>query len=134
MTVCIAATARLPEDDSQCIVLCTDRRTSSALGSSETALKQRWLDKHWRILTAGTETDINSLFRAFYHGFHEEKIDAASVDAAIKNVLFARKRDMVDLYVRSRFGLSYDEFYNTGKEKLPPDMFMMQCVRSGQLT
>ena len=58
MTVCIAAICDENTDDKK-IVVCTDRKISSALGSSETILKSRALGfEDWRCLTAGSEPDI----------------------------------------------------------------------------
>ena len=121
MTVCIAAQCRGP--DGRVIVLCTDRKTSSALGSAETALKLRYLDKHWRMLTAGSERSISALYKLYYHRFFEGDVTPDGLDTAIKSPLFERKRGIVDEYLKTRFAMPYDDFVKFGKEKLPADMF-----------
>ena len=61
MTVCIAAACR--DGSGPKIVLCTDKKSSSSLGSAETARKAVKLAMNWWCLTAGTEADILASFQ-----------------------------------------------------------------------
>ena len=124
MTVCIAAICK--DDDESKIVLCTDRRAGGALGSSETALKERALSSKfgWRCLTAGTEPDIRALLRIYQSKFnYKENITFNNIDSTIKSGLFQRKKDLSNEYIQNRFAISYDEFLQFGKDKLSPDLY-----------
>ena len=120
VTVCIAAPCL--EGKGSRIVVCADRKASSALGSAESTLKMRALPSGWHALVSGNESDIEALIRHFRNqfgtlpGFEE-------IDACIKQALFARKRELAEEYVQSRFAITYAEFYATGKERLPADVF-----------
>jgi len=122
MTVCIAA--KCIDGAENRIVLCTDRRSGSALGSAETALKDRTLPHGWRCLTAGTEADIVALIRLYREAFVDPgNLAAVKIDATIKGPLFRRKKELAEEYIRNRFAISHAEFISLGKEKFPADIF-----------
>jgi len=122
MTVCIAAIC--DDNDEEKIVLCSDRRVGSALGSSDTMMKERSLRHGWKCLTSGTENDINALFRLYDVKFRDEKnLTYAKIDETIKSALFERKVQLAEEYIRARFAISYEEFIKAGKNQLPADLF-----------
>jgi len=65
MTLCLAAACQ--EDGDDRIVLCSDWKSGSSLGSSQTSDKLRWLKKkpNWIALTAGKEKAIESVVRRY---------------------------------------------------------------------
>lgn len=122
MTVCIAAACR--EGNEKRIVLCTDARVSSALGSAETGRKCKWLRRGWGCLTAGTEGEIAALVRLYEASFKDDaNISASAIDASIKGPLSQRKKALAEEYIRHRFAMSHDEFLQFGKERLPAEVF-----------
>lgn len=122
MTVCTAASCDDKGEDK--VVICTDKRSGSALGSSETAFKNLELKHGWRCLTSGSEADINSLVRLYEVHFSDSKnLTHAKIESIIKYPLHERKRHIADDYIQNRFAMSYAEFINSGKEKLPSDLF-----------
>jgi hypothetical protein len=122
VTVCIAATC--DNDGETKIVICTDKKASNVLGSSETHLKIRDLRHGWRCLTSGTESDINALAYLYdLQFFDKEKLKYNKIDETIKQPLYERKRILADEYVRNRFAMSHEDFLKTGKERLPSDIF-----------
>jgi len=124
MTVCIAAVCEENTDDRK-IVLCTDRKISSALGSAETTLKSRSLGvESWRVLTSGADRDIQSTLRLLKQRFSEsESIDETNVLSIVRAALNQRKKDKADELVNGRLAISYSEFLERGKKKLPKDIF-----------
>jgi hypothetical protein len=91
MTVCIAAAC--DEDESNCIVLCSDWRVSGALGSAETMLKQKWLPKNWWLLVSGIESDINALTLALRAAFEDaDTVDDRNAPSIVRDTLNARKK------------------------------------------
>jgi hypothetical protein len=65
MTLCLAAACQQDRNDR--IVLCSDWKSGSSLGSSQTSDKLRWLKKkpNWIALTAGKEKAVESIIRRY---------------------------------------------------------------------
>ncbi len=123
MTVCIAAACK-DKDDVDLIVLCTDRRIGSALGSSDTGTKERDLHHGWKCLTSGNVDDIEALVKCFVVRFHnKDALTYAKLDETIRGALFDRKKQIADAYTRTNFVMSHDDFLKVGKERLPEDIF-----------
>jgi 20S proteasome alpha/beta subunit len=96
VTVCIAAACR-DEDDEEKIVLCTDKKLSSLMGSAETGYKILYLAAHWRLLTAGDEPDILSLYRLYRERFKDgQNYIATKIDESVKFPIQQRKRQLSD--------------------------------------
>jgi 20S proteasome alpha/beta subunit len=125
MTVCIAAACRDGGFKGEPkIVLCADRKSSTMLGSAETADKVQYLCHGCRCLTAGTESDIIALVRLYKKIFDDEgNRSATNIDSSIKEPLFRRRHDLATEYIRNRFLMSVDEFMKHGKERLPTELF-----------
>jgi 20S proteasome alpha/beta subunit len=125
VTVCLAAACLWEDDiDKQAIVLCTDLKMSGPLGSAETALKQRTLGKAWYALTSGSEPEIEALISTLADRFKEaEIIDESNISKIISDSLLSRKRQKSTELVMGKFAMSYDDFVQIGKDKLPPDIF-----------
>jgi hypothetical protein len=124
MTICIAAVCDENTDDRK-IILCTDRKISSALGSAETSLKSRTLGlESWRCLTSGSDIDILCTLRLLQNIFRDENnIDETNVLALVRAALNNRKRDKAEELIQGKFGISYMEFLEHGKNRLPDDIF-----------
>jgi hypothetical protein len=123
MTVCIAAACK--EGSDYALISCTDWQLSSALGSTETGLKQRTLNKGWRLLTSGNMADILAFLNIVRGRFNAAvEFDATSVIATIRAAANDRKRQKADELTIGRYGLSYDDFLKFGKEKLPIELFL----------
>jgi len=122
MTICIAAACR--DGEGKKIVLCTDNRLSSALGSTDQGKKDKLLPHRWRCLWSGDEPEFLPLLRLYEEQFkYAQDLQATTIDASMQTPLVKRKRQLTDEYVQGRFSLSYDEFLKSGKERLPPDIF-----------
>ena len=125
MTVCIAAICHEDNDqDRPAIVLCTDARVGGSLGSSEWAFKQVHIGGTWHALTAGDAPDIVTLIKLFQIKFAEPNaLLAENIDRSIKDVLFERKKQLAEEFIRDRFAITFDEFSQYGKVRLPEDLF-----------
>ena len=122
MTVCIAAACR--DGNEKKIVVCTDKKLSSALGSAETSFKAPPLPNGWHCLTAGDEPDIHALWKLYQIRFMEpENLTAITIDASMKAPLHQRKAQLAEEYIQRRFAISYEEFMKEGKTRLPPELF-----------
>ena len=132
MTICIAAACK--DGTEPKIVVCTDSKTSSVLGSAEIAHKCVWLTEGWACLTAGIESDILALVRLYNILFKDENNrKAENIDSTIKNALYQRRQDLSDEYIKHRFSISHDEFIIFGKEKLPPEVFFDATQKVSQI-
>lgn len=137
MTVCIAAACwNNREERAPRIVLCSDTKLSSSLGSTEGSLKQAYLGSTWNALTAGNEADIMALLRMYRAKFLEkDSLSAENIDATIKSVLYERKGQLAEEYVQSRFGRSYEYFLKNGKNEFASEHYfeVMQHVARADL-
>jgi 20S proteasome alpha/beta subunit len=123
MTVCIAAICEENTADPK-IVLCTDRKISSALGSSEQTLKIRVVGQEWRCLFAGDEPDFLGCIPYFRRQFRSVKdIDETNACDLVRKALQGRRLEKIEELIQSRFSISYSELRDTGKIKLPDDTF-----------
>lgn len=132
MTICIAAECDSDDGKEPLIVLCTDRLLSSDLGVSESALKERWMPHGFYCLTAGNDdTDLTAttkhILRQLAHLTNPELDDEILV--AVKKALYARKNDYAENFTRARFAMSYEEFIDKGREKLPQDIFTQSLLQ-----
>src|SRR5690348_12969123 len=124
MTICIAATCHHSREGGAKIILCTDWRVSGALGSAETANKQMWLPKNWACLTAGDTREINAIIPLMRKSFADAKsVDETNAGSLVEQCLQTRLSQKREALSHSRFSKSYNELYETGKEKLPTDEF-----------
>jgi 20S proteasome alpha/beta subunit len=122
MTVCMAAACKT--GDNRKIMLCADHKSSSILGSSETARKEVPIGSGWYCLTAGTESAILGLVRLLKVEFNDDNnIKPETIDATIKRVLYQRRNELVEEYSQLRFSFSYNGFIKYGKERLPTEIF-----------
>jgi len=120
MTVCIAATC----EDGEKIVLCTDTKLSSALGSTETGRKDLHIGNRWRLLTAGDEPEIIALHRLYRRRFQDiNNLTPEKLDESMKFPLRQRKTDLSDEYTFSRYNMSYADFIAVGKDKFPDEEY-----------
>jgi 20S proteasome alpha/beta subunit len=136
MTICIAAgcVSEVGSREYQ-IVLCSDWQLSSVLGSSETGLKMRRLGKGWWCLTAGTESEINAIIPTLRSVVtNTEQIDETNIPGLIRGVLNGRKKQKVDEFIQGRYGISYDDFLQFGKEKLPTDIHREAFLSLSEIT
>jgi 20S proteasome alpha/beta subunit len=122
LTICIAAVCELYRNSM--VVLCTDRKASSSLGSTETAYKDRPIGKNLVGLYAGDESGIIALHALLKkHMRPVADLDETNVKVQVAAALDARKRDLVERLVQGRFAFSYDEFLKHGKERLTQNWF-----------
>lgn len=130
VTVCIAARCKDGEDDR--IVLCTDRKSSTILGSAETAFKQHRLADKWWCLASGDEPDILALVHLYaaHFGNNKGKIPRQGIYDFLKAPLRQRKAALCEDFIQSKFAISYEDFIKEGKGRFPPDQFYgtMQAI------
>jgi hypothetical protein len=124
MTICICGACNRSREGGAKIILCTDWRQSSGLGSADVLFKQQWLPENWICLTAGDTDEINAVLRLMDQNFGAAGlIDETNVKRLIEESLRARLSEKRDALSYSRFSMSYKELYDTGKLKLPDAHF-----------
>jgi len=122
MTICIVAEYGTREDRG--LILCSDWKASTALGSSETSYKQHFLPHNWYALGAGSESDILSFVALLKLEFDAVKeINETNVQSLIRGAIQKRKNQKADEYISSKFGVSYKDFIDIGKTKFPEELF-----------
>jgi 20S proteasome alpha/beta subunit len=124
MTVCIAAACFDANEDECAIILCADWRVSSPLGRQDTKLKFHQIGRGWWCLTAGYDSEINALTRLYDAAFRATlSISEVNIAEVLRTPLRVRKKEKIEEYTGGRFGLSCEEFYATGREKLPQEVY-----------
>jgi hypothetical protein len=123
LTVCIAAKAAIYKDPA--LILCMDMMGSTEASSAETTWKLHALCPDFHGLIAGPISAAREL--AAYCGIEldaEMKRDKGVPDLlqALRNGVGVYKRALAGAYIRSRIGLSYDEFIKDGKAFLSEDV------------
>ena len=109
MTVCIAAVCGLPNDPA--IVICTDGKGSTALGSKENMLKMRPVFNGWYCLTAGSEDDLIALRYLFKSKLMAlPLLDETNVLPAVREAMQERKAQKADEFTQKNWGLTYSAF------------------------
>jgi hypothetical protein len=132
MTVCIAAICEDGADEK--LVLCSDRKLSSGLGSADVGKKDFLLPHAWRMLTAGNEGDYRALLKLYQlELLGRPKPSFATVDEVLKAPLFRRKQQIADSYIKKRFAITHAEFVANGKERLPADLYHDAMQRIGRM-
>lgn len=126
VTVCIAAVCEENTDDPK-LIACADSKISTALGSSNTALKIRAMigngGVQWRCLTSGGDEDILAVLRLLKIGFRAAPVDETNIVHVTRTALHTRKLDKANELVQGKFAIPYAEFLATGKIRLPDDIF-----------
>lgn len=135
MTICIAAACMTPDGEDPRLVMCTDWRRSGFLGSADTAFKMRRLPRHdWYGLTSGNEPDIAGLWIHLRQRFRSaETLDETNVGNLLSEALLARKKEKASALIAGRFGISYDDFLNYGKQRLPEEVFRVTMLNIADL-
>ncbi len=73
MTLCMAAIA--DDDGEPRIVLCTDWKSESPLGVTETTDKMKWLQRPgWVVMKAGIDSHAGRMIRRFKAFFRDKEI------------------------------------------------------------
>jgi 20S proteasome alpha/beta subunit len=132
VTVCIAAACAENTNDPRVIAV-TDKRVSSPLGSADTGLKMRIIARNWHCLTSGTESDILGTLKLLEDNFIAETVDETNVLHLVRKSLNERKRDKANECTQGKFAISYDEFLQHGKTRLPDDLFRTTAMEIDQI-
>jgi hypothetical protein len=123
VTVCIAAVCY--QNNEAKIVLCTDAKATSPLGSKELILKDHLLSQKWHCLKSGGDDDLNALMpllKARPRGLG--LIDETNIVSSMRTALQDRKLERCNEFTQGRYGLPYAEFLQNGKQQLPEDLFL----------
>jgi hypothetical protein len=121
MTICIAAACR-DKANERLLVLCSDWLVSSSLGSAEKMLKHYYLAADWWALSAGAEYDILATVQHLRSGFGGKTVDETNCAGIARAALNERKKEKINEFLQGRYALTYEEFYQTGIQKLPADI------------
>ena len=108
MTLCIAALAR-DEDNSFCLVTCSDKMESTDVWGSETLHKVQVLSPDVVSLFADSPARAKELKLLYEEYLGKHELQAANVVQQLEQPLIALKRRLAASYVGRRLGLSYEE-------------------------
>ncbi len=121
MTLCVAAVTgwndggRDPK-----IVVASDWRVETRIAGAEIQEKLTWLSKEkWAaLMSADDMTRAVELIRVCSNHFDKTPTDSNDVGDVIKRAVSFQKRNLIEEYVSSNLGISYDYFLQNGKQQL----------------
>jgi hypothetical protein len=122
MTVCIAASSIFNNDP--LLFFCMDMMGSTDFSSAETTWKWTPLVSGFYSLISGpisTAREITSLCRAELVDVHTENING--ILDRLRDALGVYKARFADAHLRSRMGMTYEEFHREGRTALPEELF-----------
>lgn len=105
------------------IVLCSDTKGSSHLGTTDRANKEVYLRDCWFCLGAGIEEEckaISAIFRRLL--VSREDLDETNIVQLVRSGLQERKLEKADELMLGRWGMSFAEF-RQAKDQFPAEIF-----------
>lgn len=134
VTICIAACCNHSREGGKKIILCTDWRVSSYLGSADIKHKQDWLGYGFRCLIAGDPREADAIIQIVRKKFSEAgKIDETNIRPLVENSVFQRLKERRDALAQARFSMSHDGVLQYGKDRLPSGHFVKYLDDAAQL-
>ena len=123
MTVCIAAKTHTPQGAR--LVLCADMMGSNDLSSAETTWKIHKHSGDFYALIAGPIAVARELAGVCLRELNEAATLArfADVLVCVRNGIGEYKRLFADAHIKSRLGISYEEFQRHGSSSFPKDVY-----------
>lgn len=106
MTLCMAAIA--DDDGEPRIVLCTDWKSESPLGVTETTDKMKWLQRPgWVVMKAGIDSHAGRMIRRFKAFFRDKEITELNASDLIEQAVYDHAEHLRERYSRMTMGMSY---------------------------
>jgi hypothetical protein len=106
------------------MIVCSDLRVSSALGTAETHVKQHSLPQGWCCMGSGDSVGITSLEYFVYSELsHLTEIDETNIVPTVSLAMQKRKSELAQQYVGVKFGIDYESFLKFGKERFNNEIF-----------
>jgi 20S proteasome alpha/beta subunit len=132
VTLCIAAACQYR--NSQMIVTCTDWKSSSSFGATETADKLRWLKSpNWIALTAGGAADADGLVRSYRAGLKDKTITDSNAPELFSAVAVSRLDWLRNNYVQRTLGVDYKHLREKGKKEFPESVWLDTYLHAKQI-
>ncbi len=86
-------------------------------------MKIRLLGLGWICLFAGPESEALALYAVLNEKFKKIEVDETNIAPLLRTSVQERKIQKADDFVGGRFGMPYNDFIETGKERFPPEIF-----------
>lgn len=130
MTLCMAAACM--DRGKPRLVISSDWKVETATYSVENANKFFWIGDSWVCLIAGNGSralELIKTYRIAFFALYEQKVKISkeNIFDLVKQPLIIHKRKLVEEYIGLRLGISYQEFMETGKNRLPEKQFEQMC-------
>lgn len=126
MTLCIAAACQ--DRGRPRIVISSDWRIENRSFGAEIQDKLYWMHDEWAVLIAGTVSsavELVNTYGRYFTALEKKKIELSNTNISdyIKRPLTLQKNKIADAHVGKLLGITYKEFLQTGKERLPKKRF-----------
>ena len=132
MTICIAALCF--DGPHPVIVLCTDTKGSSHLGTTYSAEKENALGDDWACLAAGSESESAAMYSIFLRAFTEKETkDETNIVQLVQSCLRQRKAEKADDLIGGRWGMSFAEF-RRARSEFPEDQYARDMREVANIT
>lgn len=133
MTICIAAICESAAKSPK-IVLCSDTKGSSHLGTTYQAFKEDNLGDYWNCLAAGLEDECIAIVAILRRIFiAKDVIDETNIVPLIREGLQQRKIEKADELILGKWGMSYAAF-RKAKAEFPDALFERDMLEVANIT
>jgi hypothetical protein len=133
VTLCIAGACQYR--NKPIIVTCTDWKSSSSLGASETADKLRWLKPpNWIALTAGGAAHADALVRAYRVGLKDKPITEENATELFNEIAVGQMAWIKNNLVQRLLGVTYEHLRLKGKKEFPESVILDTYVELRKVT
>ena len=127
MTLCVAALARVPNasfEKRDVVVFAADFQSEGETAKAEIGKKVAYIGRDQHIvLIAGTSTRAIDLAKRISGELSEPSKLSTDIQPNLERAVQSQKWHLADEYVSGALGMSYQDFLNMGKEKLPDDVY-----------
>jgi 20S proteasome alpha/beta subunit len=106
------------------IVICTDWRISTQLGSSDTLYKLASVTPHFRCVFAGDPSEAKAVISRLQRIFRAaEVVDETNILTLVRSALYEQRAEKRNALAQTRYGMDHDDVLKVGKERLPSENF-----------
>lgn len=134
VTICIAAICNHSRDGGKKIVLCTDWRVSSFLGSADIRHKQRFIANGFHCLIAGDPREVDAVILGMRGKFGAAgSINETNLRPLVEEAFYERLKERRNGLAQARFSMSHSEVLQFGKERLPTEHYIRYLDDSAKI-
>jgi hypothetical protein len=134
VTICIAVGCNHSRDGGKKLVLCTDWRVSSFLGSADIRHKQNFIARGFHCLIAGDPREVDIVMLGMREKFKApDSINETNLRPLVEEAFYERLKERRNGLAQARFSMSHADVIQFGKERLPAEHYIRYLDDSAKI-